>query len=270
MSIRQYRPRPRSRGGASPRAQAILYLALALAVGLQIAYPLIHGDALRIDTIATVYVAAFMMVLHSYLAYGFRFALTFLVVTFGYALGIEAIGVRTGWPFGTYHYSPSLGLQVLHVPLLVPFAWMALTYPLFIAARKAASHWVFLYGGIGLMVWDLFLDPQMVDAGRWSWKLVGPKVPYEPMIPLSNSAGWLFAGMGLMAILNKVLPHAPRKKFISALAPNLYLYWSLVAGILSNVFFFHHPHIAIFAGTLFAIVIAPYFFQRRLGRPDLI
>ena len=122
-----------------------------------------------------------------------------------FPITVQPVGVKTGWPFGRYHYDHSLGVQIFGVPLLVPFAWIMLSYPILIAARRAAAHWVFIYGGLGLMIWDLFLDPQMVDAGRWSWKLVGPHVPYEPMIPLSNAAGWLFAGMGLMALLNALL-----------------------------------------------------------------
>jgi uncharacterized membrane protein len=270
VSIHQYRPRRTARAGISRRQLFLLYIGLIGVIGLQIAYPLIHGKALRIDTLVTVYLAAAVMLLHSLLAYGFRFFSTFLVFTFAYSLGIEAIGVKTHWPFGTYHYSNSLGLQVLGVPLLVPFAWMMLSYPIFIAARRTARHWVFFYGGIGLMVWDLFLDPQMVDAGRWSWKLVGPHVPYEPMIPLSNAAGWLFAGMGLMALLNKILPRGRRKKSVSSLVPDLFLFWSFIAGIIGNIFYFHHKDIGIFVGILFGVLLAPYFFQRRFGRPELV
>ncbi len=270
MSSRQFHPRQFERRGASGRQLLALYLGLLAVIGLEIAYPLIHGDALRIDTFATVYIAAAVVLFHSFLAYGFRFASTFAVVTFGYSLVIEVLGVKTHWPFGTYHYSHSLGVQLFGVPLLVPFAWIMLSYPILLAARRAAAHWVFFYGGLGLMIWDLFLDPQMVDAGRWTWKLVGPRVPYEPMIPLSNAAGWLFAGMGLMALLNKLLPHGRHKKSISSLVPDLLLFWSFVAGVIGNIFFFHHKDIGIFVGILFALLIAPYFFQRRFGRPDLV
>ena len=181
-------------------------------IGLQIAYPLVHGNVLRDITLATVFVGAATMVFHSYLVYGPLFATTFTVVTFAYSLGIETLGVKSGWPFGRYQYDHSLGFQIFGVPLLVPFAWMMLSYPLLVASRRAAARWVFIYGGIGLMIWDLFLDPQMVDAGRWSWKLVGPHTPFEPRIPLSNSAGWLFAGMGLMALLQKFYPTATAEK----------------------------------------------------------
>ncbi len=268
MSIRQYRPPRIARGGASGKQLFALYLGLIGVIGLQISYPLVHGQTLRIVTLATVYLAAAVMILHSYFAFGTRYAATFTVLTFVYALGIETLGVKTGWPFGRYHYSSTLGIAIFGVPLLVPFAWIMLTYPLLIAARRAAAHWVFLYGGIGLMIWDLFLDPQMVDAGRWTWKIVGPRVPYEPMVPLSNAAGWLFAGMGLMALLHLALPRDRRKNSINSLAPDILLFWSFFTGIIGNIFFFHHSRIGAFVGIIFGIYLLPYIFQLRFGRPE--
>ena len=268
MSIRQFRPRRNSRGGVSGKQFLALYLGIAAVIGLQIAYPLVHGDVLRYITMVTVYLAAAVMILHSYLAHGGHYAATFTVITFAYSLAIETLGVKSGWPFGRYHYSHTLGVQLFGVPLLVPFAWIMLTYPLLLAARRAAARWVFLYGGIGLMIWDLFLDPQMVDAGRWTWKLVGPRVPYEPMIPLSNAAGWLFAGMGLMALLNKTLSHDRLKNSVNSMVPDILLFWSFLAGIISNVFFFHHSMIGIFVGAIFGIYLLPYLFQLRFGRPE--
>ena len=61
-------------------------------IGLQIAYPLVHGNVLRDITLATVFVGAATMVFHSYLVYGPLFATTFTVVTFAYSLGIETLG----------------------------------------------------------------------------------------------------------------------------------------------------------------------------------
>ena len=268
MTIRNYRPRRTERGSVSRNQAFLLYLGIFGVIGLQIAYPLIHGNALREVTLATVFVGAATMVLHSYLAHGPLFATLFTIITFLYSLSIEALGVKSGWPFGRYHYDHSLGLQIFGVPLLVPLAWMMLSYPILIAARRAASHWVFLYGGIGLMIWDLFLDPQMVDAGRWSWKLVGPRVPFEPMIPLSNAAGWLFAGMGLMAVLHRVLPRDRRKNSLNSRVPDTLLFWTLFGGVIGNLFFFHHPKIAEFVGVIFLIYLLPYIFQLRFGRPD--
>ena len=268
MSIRQYRPRATSRRNLSGNKATFLYILFTLAIGLQIAYPLVHGDLLTIITICTVYSAAAVMVLHSLFAFGARFAFTFLFLTFAYALAVEIIGSKTGWPFGTYKYDHSLGFSVADVPLLVPFAWMMLAYPLLIAARKVGKSWVFLYGGLGLMAWDLFLDPQMVDAHRWSWSFTGASTPFVKEIPLSNNAGWLLAGMGLMALLHWSLPKGRKKHGASLAIPNIFLGWTLFSGIVGNLFFFHRPGVALVGGVAFGLILAPYFFVLRFGRPD--
>lgn len=268
MSIRHYRPRARNRREFSGARAFILLSLLFATILLEISYPLVHGNSLRVITLATVALGAFTMVLHSYFAFGARFALSFFFLTFSYALSVEIIGTKTGWPFGTYHYSNSLGITVSSVPVLVPFAWVVMSYPILIAARRVGGSWVFLYGGLGLMSWDLFLDPQMVSAGRWSWATPKISTPFEPAIPLSNSAGWLFAGMGLMALLHWALPKERRKSSANLFIPNTFLAWALFSGIVGNLFFFHRPGVALFGGAIFGALLTPFFFSLRFGRPD--
>ena len=184
---------------------------LTIAIATQIAYPLLDGEKLRIDTLLVVYFGATTMLLHSLLSYGFRYFISFLIITFVFALGVEYLGVKTGWPFGTYTYDASLGFAILGVPLVVPFAWIMMAHPILIAARKTFPNWVFLAGGFGLMAWDLFLDPQMVTAHRWSWEASGPHVPFQPEIPISNTAGWLFAEWGLWQFLIYCFPRNVEK-----------------------------------------------------------
>jgi putative membrane protein len=218
-------------------------------------------------TIATVYWAAGAMVLHALLAYGARYAFTYLFVTAIFALFIESVGVKTGWPFGTYEYDPSLGHTIAGVPYVVPFAWVMMAHPVLIAARRVAGNWVFLYGGYALAAWDLFLDPQMVSAGRWTWTFDGPHVPFQPEIPLSNTFGWLLSGMALIAILHQVLPRDRRKSSASFGAVDLWLTWTFFGGVVSNLFFFDRPGVAFFGGIAFALFFLPYAFSRWLGRP---
>ena len=118
MSIRQYRPRGRSRRGMTSRQAWILYTLFALTVGLQILYPLIHGGLLRFTTIAIVYCASLTMLAHALFSYGAKYLSLYLVITFSFSLLIEEIGSRTGWPFGEYHYSTTLGFQFFGVPLV--------------------------------------------------------------------------------------------------------------------------------------------------------
>ena len=267
MSIRHYNPRRRQRRGISDRSRLFLYLILGIALLLQVSYPLLDGEALRVVTIATVYWGAAAMALHALLSFGGRYALTYLTISLTFGFFIELIGVETGWPFGVYEYDPSLGPQLISVPLVVPFAWAMIAHPILCVARRVTKNWVFLYGGFGMMAYDLFLDPQMVNGGRWTWEVTGAHVPFTPEIPLSNTFGWLLSGMALIAMLHLALPRERRKQSASYTAVDFFLIWTWFGGIVSNLFFFDRPGIAFLFGSVFGAFLAPYLFSRWLGRP---
>ena len=268
MSIRNYRPRRDARRSISPTKNFLLITVLTVALALQISYPLAEGETLRLVTIATVYWAAGAMLLHALFAYGWNYALRFLFITFLYALLIEQIGMRTTWPFGSYEYSPTLGYQIYGVPLVVPFAWVMMAHPIFIAARRLAPKLVFLVGGYGLMAWDLFLDPQMVSARRWTWEISGRTVPFQPEIPLSNAFGWLLAGMGLMALLNVTLPKERRSLGYSRAVPEFFLAWTWIGGVIANLFYFDRPGVAFIGGISLGLIVISYFISVKFGRRD--
>jgi len=267
MSIRHYSPRRNRRRGISSRSQFALNLTLGIAILLQISYPLLSGEALQVVTISTVYWGAGAMALHALLAFGARYAFTYLGIALSFGFLIELIGLKTGWPFGTYEYDPSLGPQLFDVPLVVPFAWAMIAHPILCAARRVAGNWIFLYGGFGLMAYDLFLDPQMVTAGRWTWEVTGSHVPFTPEVPLSNAFGWLLSGMALIAILHLALPRDRRKVSASFITIDIFLIWTWFAGVVSNLFFFDRPGVALFGGFFYTLALGPYFFARWLGRP---
>ena len=268
MSIRHYNPRRRRRGGISPKARNVLFFIIGLTIALQISYPLIDGEALRWVTIATVYAGALAMVIHGHLSYGAKYSTRYLPITALFGLGVEVLGVHTGWPFGTYQYDSSLGAQLFGVPLVVPFAWVMMVHPALVAARRVAGHWVYAYGGALLAAWDLFLDPQMVAAGRWKWEVTGAHVPFTPDIPMSNPFGWLFAGLLIIGLLNKVLPRERRKNAASLAAVDALLLWTLFAGFVGNIFFFDRPGLAFFASAIMGVLLTPYFFSSWLGNKD--
>jgi uncharacterized membrane protein len=267
MSIRHYNPRRRSRRGISDRSRLAIYFTLAVALLLQVSYPLLDGEALRVVTISTVYWGAAAMALHALFAFGGRYALTYLAISLTFGFFIELIGVETGWPFGVYEYDPSLGPQLISVPIVVPFAWAMIAHPILCVARRVTKNWVFLYGGFGMMAYDLFLDPQMVNGGRWTWEVTGAHVPFSPEIPLSNTFGWLLSGMALIAMLHLALPRERRKQSASYTAVDFFLIWTWFGGIVSNLFFFDRPGVAFLFGTAFGAFLAPYLFSRWLGRP---
>ncbi len=134
-----------------------------------------------------------------------RAALVVLAVT----VVVEAVGTRTGVPFGHYDYTGALGPRVALVPVLVPFAWFAMALP----AREVAAAIVgpaarpwrrIALGAVALTAWDLFLDPQMVGEGYWTW----PDGGAYRGIPLGNYAGWLLTSAAVMLLLERLLPPA--------------------------------------------------------------
>ncbi len=267
MSIRQYNSRRNRRSGISHRAQVFLQTVLVISIALQISYPLTNGETLRLITIATVYFSALAMVLHAYYSFGSKYVGLYFPITLLFGFGIEQLGMRTTWPFGSYAYDSSLGFQVLGVPLVVPFAWVMMAHPVLVLARRISKNWVFLVGGIALMGWDLFLDPQMVSANRWTWTFDGAHVPFQRDIPLSNAFGWLFAGIMITALLHVLLPRDRRKSSAGFAVVDIFLLWTLFAGVIGNLFFFSRPGVAFIGGIVFGAVMAPYVFSRWLGRP---
>jgi len=266
VSVHNYKPRRRERRGPSRWETLVLWGTLSVAIAFQISYPLLEGEALRLITIGTVYAAALATLVNAYLSHGSTYLLRYFVITFTFGLVIEQIGVTTGWPFGSYQYDPSLGAFLFNIPLVVPFAWMMLTHPILIAARALSTKWAVVIGGFGLMAWDLFLDPQMVSAGRWRWNDTSPHVPFQPEIPLSNTFGWLLAGILLMSILQLLLPVERRKNGVNTNAGDALLMWTWFSGVVGNIFFFDRPGVAFVGGTAFAIFLSPYLFKRWINR----
>lgn len=118
------------------------------------------------------------------------------------------------------------------------------------------------------MAWDLFLDPQMVAAGRWTWEVPGAHVPFTPDIPISNAFGWLLAGIFIVGALNRILPFERRKEGASLRAVDAILLWTLFSGFVGNLFFFDRPGLAFFASAILGALLVPYFYSSWLGSKE--
>ncbi len=121
---------------------------------------------------------------------GFGVALAFGVV-------IEAVGTRTGLPFGAYDYTAP-GPRILGVPLLVPLGWWSFTVVALAAAPRTGRAWL---APLALVVWDLGLDPLMVERGFWRFA----RSDWFG-VPLSNFLGWYLSGLVLVALLMRIVP----------------------------------------------------------------
>lgn len=194
-------PAPPRRRGPRPRPGAVAVLG-GLVIGLQIAWP-IAGAARSGVTVAVVVLFAATSVLHAVVTRGRRTAVLVLAASAGIGFLAEVVGVHTGVPFGQYRYSGTLGVEVAGVPVLVALAWTMFTWPAVVVAQRlgrtypqrvAVAAW-------SLASWDLFLDPQMVDAGHWRWAHPAPHLPGVPTVPLTNLLGWLLVATVLSAVV---------------------------------------------------------------------
>jgi putative membrane protein len=232
------------------------------AVLAQIAHPLLDGAALTTATLLAVVLFALAGLVHSLARYGRRGPLALLVGAAGLGLLVEAVGVRTGIPFGAYRYSGTLRPQLLGVPAVVPLAWLMMTYPCVLLGRRltpaAGQRWRrVVLGGWTLAAWDLFLDPQMVAAGHWVWRDPAPHLPGVAQVPLTNYAGWLVVSTMIVAITDRLLPEGPVRRASDAV-PGSLLAWTWLGSTLANLAFFDRPWVALYGGVAMGLTVGPY------------
>jgi putative membrane protein len=135
-------------------------------------------------------------------------------------------------------------------------AWVMMAWPALVVARTLAVRGpaVVAVGAVALTVWDVFLDPQMVDAGHWTWFHPDPGLPLVPGIPLTNYAGWLLVSALVVAALHALLRREARP---SGPAAALYL-WVYFSSVLAHAVFFGLPGSAITGGLLMGLVAVPF------------
>ncbi|MEV1076598.1 carotenoid biosynthesis protein [Micromonospora parva] len=266
----------------------ISWTLLAVLVLAQICYPLTTGDTRAGLTVATVVLGWLLSVGHALLSRGPRVAAALVAVATGGGFAIEAIGVATGVPFGSYDYSGELGPKLAGVPLIIPLAWTWMAWPAWLAAVRltggnaatadggnaaTADGGALTAGGsgstvgrrvgrialatVGLAAWDLFLDPQMVAEGYWVWRDATPALPGLAGIPVSNYLGWLLFAVLMMSALRPLAgpaaAHTDRRDH-----PMVALYlWTYFSSILAHAVFLDLPASALWGAAGMAVTAVP-------------
>ncbi|MEU1753742.1 carotenoid biosynthesis protein [Micromonospora matsumotoense] len=273
------------------------WLLLAVLVLTQICYPLTTGVTRARLTVATVVLGYLLSVGHALLSRGPRAAVALVAVATGGGFAIEALGVATGFPFGSYDYSGELGPKLAGVPLIIPLAWTWMAWPAWLAAVRlttpagraagsapagnasgsatrgstapgstapgsATPGWAGHVGRValatvGLAGWDLFLDPQMVAEGYWVWRDAAPALPGLSGIPISNYLGWLLFAVLLMSALRPLAGPAVAVTD-SRDDPMFALYlWTYFSSVLAHAVFLRLPASAIWGAVGMAVVAVP-------------
>lgn len=243
----------------------------AAAVLSQVAHPLLRDETLRRTTIGSVVAFSAAAVADAARRGGPGSAVRTLAVAGGVGLLAEAVGTRTGLPFGRYRYAGTLGPQVLDVPVVVPLAWTMVAQPALQLGRRLAAgtsgplRHVVVVGTAAwtLASWDLFLDPQMTAAGHWAFAAPRPHLPGVPGIPLSNYAGWLLTATAISALLHAT---TPEDEHPSSTVPATLLGWTWLGSTVGNAVFFRRPLVAAYGGVAMGLTVLPYLRSLRRGR----
>jgi len=158
---------------------------------------------------------------------GWRRTATFTLITWGVAFAAEASSIRTGIPFGWYHYVPATAGQELWIAG-VPF-FDSLSFPFLLASSYGLAWWLLSSGGFGdargedgrrsrpprrrhlilaaalFVLADVVIDPVALRGDRWFLgRIYGyPEPGVYFGVPLANFLGW-----GVVGCVATALYHA--------------------------------------------------------------
>ena len=205
-------PRLRSGCGRTCRSWAglarglfFLYLGMLVVWGSQ---PDARGQLVAAIGIAIASVAGVM-------ALGLSRVLLFLAIVLPVTLGIENIGVATGFPFGHYHFQASqFSLWVGRVPLLVGMLYFGvgllcwLIAEILLDGRGQTALRPIIAAGL-MVLWDLVMDPGFSTIGQvWVWHEGGAFFG----VPLSNFAGWFLTTWIMFQLFAAALRRMPGRE----------------------------------------------------------
>jgi uncharacterized membrane protein len=155
-----------------------------------------NPNLLAADSILTTALLFIIAVFHGMERYGKKNIAIFFMITLFVSFFFENFSIHTGFPFGFYHYSPTLGL--LTVPLIIIFAYFSIGYLSWMLShvltgqfsRKLKGIEIFIVPLIAafiMVMWDLTVDPiSSTLQGLWVWTTPGAYFG----VPISNFFGW--------------------------------------------------------------------------------
>lgn len=167
-----------------------------LIVNILLIFTYKNSNLLAIDSFLVTAILFILAILHGTERYGKKNIIIFFLITWIVSFSLENLSIATGFPFGFYHYSPTLGL--LTVPLIIIFAYFAIGYLSWVLShvltlqysKKLEGKQIFIIPFIAafiMVMWDLSVDPiSSTLQGLWVWTYPGAYFG----VPISNFFGW--------------------------------------------------------------------------------
>ena len=138
--------------------------------------------------------------IHGWKRYGWKGIAVFMVVTLIVSNILENSSILTGFPFGTYYYTDSLGPKIALVPFFISlsyisFGYLAWVFSTILVGEVRRKSTLFTTVAVSLVAsfvmvdWDLSLDPLASTINHaWIWTQGGGYFG----VPISNFLGWSF------------------------------------------------------------------------------
>ena len=101
----------------------------------------------------------------------------------------EAAGVHTGAVFGQYQYGDTMKLQLMDVPLIIPFNWVVLVLGMtsILLRFKLPRLAVPGLAAVALVLFDYTMEPVAIHLDYWTWA--------GGAIPLQNYIAWFIIAL---------------------------------------------------------------------------
>lgn len=164
---------------------------------------------------------------------------TALVLLCLYSYLIEYVGLKTGWPYGSFEYLIELGPMVEGLPLGLPlfFIPLALNSYLLVNLFRVKSFFKRFFFTLSLILLvDLVLDPAAVSLGIWSYA-----GGFFYGVPASNFLGWVLSGSVAFIIFElgfdrlKIIERLEEKEYMLDDMVSFVLLWGIVNLFYGNI-----------------------------------
>jgi len=175
-----------------------MYLLLLLYVAARILQPFVGKVPTLLIVVLHVLPPATFAFLHGRTVYRTRSILVFMAVCLGVGAFFESLGLRTGFPFGSYYFTDLMGPKVFQLPVLLVLAYVGMGYVSWVVGllilgsptRTLSGRQVVLLPLVAsfvMVAWYLAMEPVWTNIDRgWVWRNGGAYFG----VPVSNFFGW--------------------------------------------------------------------------------